>query len=304
MSAGAPGEPVIRIRPAAAADLPALAALLVTQLREHGIDLDRAAIERAAHGMLLRPQRGRFLLACDGGTLIGFAALSFLWTLERGGWAAWLDELYIVPERRGHGVGERLLHEAVAVATAAGAAAVDLEIDADHDRAASLYQRNGFERLPRTRWTRPLATRAPVHPAAALPLHGGCYCGAVRYRVAAAPVEVSHCHCGICRRTTGAPFVTWATVPAAAFAFTAGAPAVLRSTPQAERQLCSSCGTALTFRERARPELIDVTAGSLDEPSALRPDEHIWTASQLRWLSLDDDLPRHLERGPSDANER
>jgi Glutathione-dependent formaldehyde-activating enzyme len=39
---------------------------------------------------------------------------------------------------------------------------------------------------------------------------GGCYCGAIRYEVAALPLEVTHCHCIDCRRSSGATMVTWA----------------------------------------------------------------------------------------------
>ena len=109
---------------------------------------------------------------------------------------------------------------------------------------------------------------------------------------------MSHCHCSICRRTTGAPFVTWATVPVDGFAFTAGTPAELHSTPHARRTLSAACGTALTFQLTAHPRWVDVTVGSLDAPNAVAPAAHIWTSSQVAWLALDDDLPRHPESGP------
>jgi len=131
---------------------------------------------------------------------------------------------------------------------------------------------------------------------------GGCFCGAVRYRVKGATRDVSHCHCGICRRTSGAPFVTWATFPAARFAFTSGTPAELHSTPRAVRQFCAACGTALTFRETARPGSVDVTVGSMDRPDAIVPAAHIWTASQLSWLRLGDDLPRHVGEDPEERD--
>ena len=68
--------------------------------------------------------------------------------------AAWLEELYVVPEDRGQGVGEALLQAALDGVQARGCAAVDLEVDEAHQRAEHLYHRNGFVRLPRTRWVR------------------------------------------------------------------------------------------------------------------------------------------------------
>jgi GNAT superfamily N-acetyltransferase len=288
----------LEIRPPRDGELDDLTALLIAQLREHDNDLSDAALGRAAAGLARRPQSGQFLVAREDDALIGFAALSYLWTLERGGRAAWLDELYVIPQRRGQGIGARLLNAALQAAQAAGVLSVDLEIETGHDRAATLYQRAGFAPLSRTRWTRDLAAAPRARRAKPTELQGGCFCGALRYRIAASPLEVSHCHCSICRRTSGAPFVTWATVRRDAFAFTSGDPAVLHSTPQATRTFCAACGTALTFQYAAEPSWIDFTVGSLDEPDSLPPDSHIWTSSQLSWLRVEDDLPRHATAPP------
>ena len=146
----------MRIRTARAADANRLIGLLGIQLREHGVTLDARLLARAVRGLLRRPELGRVLVAADGSDVVGFAALSFLWTLEHGGRAAWLDELYVVPQRRGRGIGRALLSAAYGIAREAGAIALDLEIEKGHARAASLYRREGFERLSRERWSRRL----------------------------------------------------------------------------------------------------------------------------------------------------
>lgn len=287
----------VEIRSATLADLADLTALLVAQLRDHGNDLADSALAAAAAGMLERPRRGQFLLASEGGRAVGFAALSYLWTLERGGWAAWLDELFVVPERRGDGIGDALLAAALAAAAAAGARAVDLEIEAGHERAASLYRRHGFTPLARRRWARALASPPTQTPPTPATLGGACACGAVRYVVSAAPLEVVHCHCAMCQRASGAPLVTWATVPSAAFRFERGAPRERRSSAQARRTFCADCGSPLTFRLDAQPDRLDVTVATLDDPEAVRPSEHVFTVSQRSWLTVEDDLPRRRDGG-------
>ena len=122
-------------------------------------------------------------------------------------------------------------------------------------------------------------------------LKGGCFCGRIRYEAASAPFHETSCHCSICRRTTGAPFVAWFSVPRSAFRFVAGEPARSKSTAKGTRSFCPRCGTQLTFELEGLDE-VDVTTCSLDDPSALPPKDHTWTASRLAWIRLGDGLPQ------------
>ena len=131
-----------------------------------------------------------------------------------------------------------------------------------------------------------------------LPLGGGCLCGVVRYRITAAPRQADYCHCRMCQRAAGAPAVAWLTAARAAFAWTQGEPAAYRSSAEAERLFCPTCGSQLAFRAEAEPDHLDLTLASLDDPEAVRPTHHIWTASRIGWFELADELPRYPERGP------
>ena len=150
-------EPSPDIRPAAIDDLDAVTTLLVAQLREHAVDTPAAAIGDSVGAVIRHPERGRILVARDRGTVVGVAALSFVWPIEHGGMSAWLEELYVVPDARGRGIGTALLRAALRAATEAGAVAVDLEVAVGHERAANLYAREGFQPVPRARWVRPLS---------------------------------------------------------------------------------------------------------------------------------------------------
>ena len=139
------------------ASVPAAVALLDAQFGEHGIRVDPSQLESAARALVLDPSRGALLVARTSDQVaIGVAALAYTLTLEHGGVVAWLDEIYVVPSLRGRGVGRMLLRHAMEVAQRAGARAVELEVDAEHVRAERLYAREGFNRLPRTRWSRTL----------------------------------------------------------------------------------------------------------------------------------------------------
>jgi ribosomal protein S18 acetylase RimI-like enzyme len=143
----------IHIRRATADDLDEVVDLLAAQLAEHDIPIDRADLAFAAEAILRVPERGFLLLAvADEGT-VGVACVSYSWTVERGGKVAWLDELYVVPARREHGIGNALLEDVIDAAGADGCRTVELEVETSHARAEHLYRRHGFSDLPRRRWT-------------------------------------------------------------------------------------------------------------------------------------------------------
>lgn len=122
-------------------------------------------------------------------------------------------------------------------------------------------------------------------------LEGGCHCGRVRYEATAHAFHLTNCHCTICRRTTGAPFVAWFSVPLSSFRLTKGVPAHYRATDIASRGFCSTCGAQLTFRVDGADE-IDVTTATLDDPNQLPPRDHTHTATKLTWIELADGLPQ------------
>lgn len=133
--------------------------LLVTQMKEHGVDLEAmglADFELAVRG-LVENDRGAVLLARErDGSVVGVAVLAHTWTIEHGGRCTWLDELYVVPELRSAGLGTAMLHCAMDLARADGCRAIDLEVDTEHARAERLYVREGFSFLPRRRFSRTL----------------------------------------------------------------------------------------------------------------------------------------------------
>jgi len=116
---------------------------------------------------------------------------------------------------------------------------------------------------------------------------GGCLCGAIRYRVTAAPTAVVVCHCRTCRRVSGAPSLSWAIFQAADFAFTKGNLATFTSSPGVERGFCSHCGTTLTYASTDHPEVADVTTATLDNPDAFVPTKEIWLEEKIAWEAVD-----------------
>jgi len=130
--------------------------LLSGQFTELEIPMPAERLAKAVDGVLADGSRGVFLLALHAGESIGIAYLSYQWTLEHGGKIAWLEELYIEPRLRSLGLGRELLAATLDHARSLGCRAVDLEVEQAHPRAASLYLREGFVPLGRSRFYRRL----------------------------------------------------------------------------------------------------------------------------------------------------
>jgi hypothetical protein len=126
-------------------------------------------------------------------------------------------------------------------------------------------------------------------------LEGGCLCGFIRYEAGGTPYDITHCHCLDCRRSSGAPFVTWATFRRESFRFTAGQPREVKGAGRV-RAFCPQCGTPLTFLSKTDADEIDVTVCSLDRPDALTPTDHTWIEDKLPWVRLADGLPAYIQR--------
>ncbi len=123
---------------------------------------------------------------------------------------------------------------------------------------------------------------------------GGCLCGAVRFESDADPKWVSHCHCGMCRRQTGALVGTYVAFPAGTVRWTGVAPTRYRSSKDVERSFCSKCGGTIGFH---RVHETTLSAGSFDDPSALpfdgKENLHVWCQERVSWFDVSDDWPRH-----------
>ncbi len=114
-------------------------------------------------------------------------------------------------------------------------------------------------------------------------LTGGCQCGAVRYRIDATPRGGILCHCRMCQKAGGAPFMAFVGSPNDKFALTRGKIAYFASSDIADRGFCRDCGTPLTYRGRGADH-VSVTIGSLDDPDAVTPNRQLGAEARVHWL--------------------
>jgi hypothetical protein len=116
-------------------------------------------------------------------------------------------------------------------------------------------------------------------------IEGGCLCGRTRYRLRAAPVRISDCHCVDCRRGSAAPFVTWGVVRNSDVEILSGELRKVRHAGRL-RSFAACCGTPLFFQDNEEASTIDVTIASLDYPESYTPEVAIWTEDRLPWVQV------------------
>ncbi len=127
-----------------------------------------------------------------------------------------------------------------------------------------------------------------------MPITGGCLCRAVRYTVAADPIACRVCWCRDCQYFAAGGATVNVVFPAAAVSVTGPLRDYMSAADSGNRmhrQLCERCGTPVTSSSEARPHLMILRAGTLDDPELARPSLTIWTDSAPPWAWIDESLP-------------
>lgn len=118
---------------------------------------------------------------------------------------------------------------------------------------------------------------------------GGCLCGAVRYRAHTENREGYYCHCRMCQLAVGNTRAAFFNLPKASVTWEAE-PRYFMSSTFARRGFCGQCGTPLSF-EYVDSKRMDLTVGSLDDPSLLHPASHFAVESRVGNWHAEDGLP-------------
>jgi len=120
---------------------------------------------------------------------------------------------------------------------------------------------------------------------------GGCLCRGVRYAVSGPLRGIVVCHCEQCRRTSG-HFAAMTSAPKANVALTSSQTLLwFRSSATAERGFCATCGSNLFWRPIGS-DTMSITAGSLDTPTGLAIEKHIFVGDKSDYYQIHDHLPQ------------
>ncbi|TPG20365.1 GFA family protein [Sphingomonas koreensis] len=141
-----------------------------------------------------------------------------------------------------------------------------------------------------------------------LPLDGGCFCGALRYRISAAPLFTLACHCTDCRQMTASAYSLGLVVRRDGFAVAADIqprPLDKRadSGGTSTRFVCPLCATWTHTETSGAPGVTIVRPSSLDQSDWVRPVAQIFTRSAYDWAIMPLPMSYETEFGETEAIE-
>lgn len=124
---------------------------------------------------------------------------------------------------------------------------------------------------------------------------GACLCGGVRYEVEGPLRAVIACHCSQCRRTSG-HFAAATRAPSENLRLLCDETlSWFRSSDSAERGFCRRCGGNIFWRPIGGTTT-SIFAGTLDTPTHLNTERHIFVADKSDYYSIDDGVPHCATR--------
>jgi GNAT superfamily N-acetyltransferase len=142
--------PKAAYRPLLPTDLPVFLRLVAAYYRENlpGTSITPEQILATVKELVRHKDRGSVLLFEKGEAIVGYCILINYWSNEYGGNLLVVDELYVVPEERSHGIATDFLELLQKVAPR-DCVALQLEVNAANRKAVRLYTELGFQKSER-----------------------------------------------------------------------------------------------------------------------------------------------------------
>lgn len=128
-----------------------------------------------------------------------------------------------------------------------------------------------------------------------------CLCGEVSMTINGPISDIIHCHCSLCRKSSGTAFATNGFINTADLNIVKGQEFInfFEMKPGRRRHFCSRCASPLYSSNDADPTRLRLRLGVVDSNISERPISHNFVTSKASWDSLDMDLPHYEKHEPS-----
>ena len=125
---------------------------------------------------------------------------------------------------------------------------------------------------------------------------GSCHCGKVQYSCSSDPIFSAICHCSSCQKLSGTAFITIIGLNKNEFNVT-GKENLTKyvytgdSGKPANRYFCNSCGSLIYGESTSRPDAINLTIGTLDDKSWIKPQMQVYWRDHVSFIQEMKDIP-------------
>jgi hypothetical protein len=132
-------------------------------------------------------------------------------------------------------------------------------------------------------------------------MSGRCLCGKLTYSADSEPALVCVCHCKDCQRQAGTAFATLVIIPNDTFKLSGENKTYTQpggSGQPMTRFFCPDCGTSVAMDAAVVPDMVLITAGTLDDTSFVQPTRNIFCDSAQSWVPISQNT-QNFAQGPS-----
>lgn len=121
---------------------------------------------------------------------------------------------------------------------------------------------------------------------------GSCLCGAVQYTITADPLATRICWCTDCQKiaANGTVNIIVSTDTVSHSGQLEQYISTADSGDEMVRRFCPQCGTHIFSNSSSTPQFTGIRAGTLSDPSSVKPTANIWVRSAPAWACMDPGL--------------
>lgn len=132
---------------------------------------------------------------------------------------------------------------------------------------------------------------------------GSCLCGAVKIELSGNITDIIHCHCSLCRKSSGTAYATNGFIESKDLNVSGKEfLAFYEVKPGKKRHFCRVCASPIYSSNDQNKDKLRVRLGIFDSEISERPISHNFVSSKACWDDLDDTLPRYDSHEPSRQN--
>ena len=132
-------------------------------------------------------------------------------------------------------------------------------------------------------------------------IEGGCLCGHIRYTGVEEPLATVLCHCVNCQKQSGGAYSLNLVMPKGSLDIQGELTTYVDtgdSGKPLDRNFCGRCGSVITSEPSVMANITVLKAGTLDDPSWVRPAMEIYCDSAQPWTREQVEMQSHPKMMP------